>query len=260
MAGCIFKGIVKSRKGKDCIIVSGPHPEKLRTYANDGAKITADNVEAARQSEIIFLGVKPQMLTAVLAELAEAKIDFKSKLMISMAAGYPCSGIAKIIKSERIIRIMPNTPAKIALGTTGIYYGKGATAEDRELCKSMMQCIGSVIETESEEGINVLGCVAGSSLAFMYRFLESLIAETVKRGFSEADAREIIQKTALGMSSMCIAYPEKTIAQLREAVTSKGGTTIEGLKKMTEYKFENLMSATVQASMDRTHEFEEMFK
>ena len=259
MAGCIFNGIIKTRPGQDKIVVSGPHVDKLQHFADAGASITADNAAAAQASEVIFLGVKPQMLTAVLTELAAAKVDFAHKLVISMAAGFVCAGISKLTGSDRIIRIMPNTPAKLGLGVIGIYYGAGASAEDGALCRELLKGLGSLVETSTEEGINVIGCVAGSSPAFMYRFLEALIAETVKRGFSEQEARELIQQTALGMASMCIANPNTPISQLREAVTSKGGTTFEGLKQMTAYKFEEMVAAAVQASMDRTHEFEEMF-
>ncbi len=259
MASCIFKGIIKTRPQKDEIIVSGPHLEKLEHFKQCGATITSDNVAATRASDVIFLGVKPQMLTTVLTELVAAGIDFKNKLTVSMAAGYMCNSIAKIIGSPCIIRIMPNTPSKLGLGVVGIYYAPETSAEDRALCKELLKGLGSIIETTDEEGINVIGCLGGSSPAFMYRFLEALIAETVARGFAERDARQMIQQMALGTASMCIANPDTPISQMREAVTSKGGTTIEGLKMMTEYHFEEMMSAVVKASMDRTREFERMF-
>ena len=259
MSSCIFNGIIKTRPSFDSIMVSGPHLEKLEHFKQSGTTITTDNVAATRESEVIFLGVKPQMLTTVLNELAAAEIDFKHKLVVSMVAGYLCTSIAKIIGSPRIIRIMPNTPSKLGLGVVGIYYAAETSAADRDLCKDLLKGLGSIIETQNEEGINVIGCLGGSTPAFLYRFLEALIAETVARGFTEEAARKMIQQMALGTASMCIANPDTPISQMREAVTSKGGTTIEGLKKMSEYHFEEMMSAVVKASMDRTHEFERMF-
>ena len=260
MAGCIFDGIVRSKAHDPSLItVSGPHPEKLGAFASQGAHITSDNVQAAQGADIIFLGVKPQVLTAVLQELADAGIDFINKLVISMAAGYPCSGIKKIINSDRIIRIMPNTPAKLGLGVVGLFCSEGVNAEDKETCHQLLQGLGIIIDTGTEEGINVIGCLAGCAPAFIYRFLEALIAEAIAYGFNEQDARRVIEQTAFGSVSMCMANHNSPISALREAVTSKGGTTFEGLKQMTAHNFEGMMADVIKASMDRTHQFEEMF-
>ncbi len=260
MAGCIFDGIVKAQAHDPALItVSGPHPEKLCAFANQGAHITSDNVKAAQDAEIIFLGVKPQVLTSVLQELKDAGIDFINKLVISMAAGYPCSGIKKFTASDRIIRIMPNTPAKIGLGVVGLFCCEGVNEDDKATCHQLLQGLGSIIDTDTEEGINVIGCLAGCAPAFIYRFLEALISEAVAYGFNEKDARRLIEQTAFGSVSMCLANQGSPISALREAVTSKGGTTFEGLKQMTAHNFEGMMADVIKASMDRTHQFEEMF-
>lgn len=259
MSSCVFNGIKKTRGDLDEIVVSGPHLEKLQHFADDGAKITSNNIEAAQSSEVVVLGVKPQMLTGVLEELAGAGVDFKNKLIVSMAAGFTCKSITRLTGSERIIRIMPNTPSKLGIGVIGIFYNSSVQEADKTLVQDLLKGLGSVIDCTDEEGINVIGCLGGSTPAFLYRFLEALIAEAVKRGFSEEAARNMIEQMAEGTAAMCKANHDVTIGQLREAVTSKGGTTLEGLKKMTEYKFEEMISAVVQASMDRTHEFERMF-
>ena len=111
-----------------------------------------------------------------------------------------------------------------------------------------------------EEGINSLGALAGSTPAFLYRFLETLVAETVAHGFSESEARAIIEQMALGTASMVIANQDQSLAQLREAVTSKGGTTFQGLAQMTNYHFEDMMHDVIEACLRRTREFEDMFK
>lgn len=259
MSTCIFNSIIKHRYQEDSIIVSGPHIEKLESFSSKGAQITSSNIDAVQQSEVIFLGVKPQVLPDVLDEIAQNKIDLSSKLIISMAAGFRAEAIYNRIGQCHLIRIMPNTPTRLDAGVTGIYYGSLVTDKEKKLASDLLGSMGLLIET-SEEGINSIGAVAGSAPAFMYRFMESLINETIKQGFSSEEARKIIEQMTLGTALMVINNQDTSLGQLREAVTSKGGTTFQGLRQMTEYKFEEMMSNVIAACLKRTHEFEDMFK
>lgn len=259
MASCIFHGLCTTRKGQDAITVSGPHPDKLQHFAAQGAKITSDNVQAARDNDIIFLGVKPQMLTGVLQELADAGVDCKDKLIVSMAAGFRSASIARLLHTDRIIRIMPNTPSRLGLGVTGFYAGPAVSAEDAALVRELLRGMGTLIDCKDEEGINAVGALAGSAPAFMYRFLEALIDESIRRGFEPAAARAMIAQMATGTAAMVQASPDTPVSALREAVTSKGGTTFEGLQVMTQYHFEEMMHEVIEAAMRKTHLFETMF-
>ncbi|MBO6257737.1 MAG: YggS family pyridoxal phosphate-dependent enzyme [Succinivibrio sp.] len=257
MSSCIFKSVVRSLPA-DKVTVSGPHLEKLTHFKDDGARITTDNLEAIKDADVIFLGVKPQILTAVLDEFALSQIDFSGKLVISMAAGYRLSSIASRIKSERIVRIMPNTPAKIGLGVTAVVYGNKVSSEDKMLTKTLLSQMGTCIEG-NEDNLNTIGAICGCGPAFVYRFMEALIGEAVRHGISATDARKMVEQTVLGSVSLVINSPNESIASLRDAVTSKGGTTYAGLCKMTEGHFEDVMQNTINASLDRTLEFERMF-
>ncbi len=257
MASCIFKSVLASVKPA-AITVSGPHPDKLQHFKDDGAEITADNVAAANKGDVIFLGVKPQVLTSVLEELKQGGIDFAGRLVISMAAGFKLSSIERILGTGRLVRIMPNTPAKIGLGVIAVSYGKGVTAEDKALTGRLLAGMGHCIEG-SEEQLNTIGAVCGCGPAFVFRFMEALVAESVRHGISEADARAMVEDLVSGSVSLVKQSPDSSLASLREAVTSKGGTTYAGLCAMTEGRFEEMMQKTVQASLDRTYEFERMF-
>lgn len=257
MASCIYDSIVKGFDSKD-ITVSGPHPEKLEKFRANGSAVTADNVEALKNADVVFLGVKPQILTSVLEELASSGADMKDKLFVSMAAGFKISSISSKLNTSRIVRIMPNTPAKLGLGVIAVAYDSGVTEDDKALVKSMLSNMGQCIEGD-EQALNVIGAVCGCGPAFVYRFMESLIAEAVSHGIKEKDARVMVEQTVFGSASMVIRNQDSTIASLREAVTSKGGTTFAGLTKMTEGNFEGIMKNTIQASLDRTYEFEKMF-
>lgn len=259
MATCIFNGIVKTRAGLDEIMVSGPHLEKLSAFASLGAQITSDNLEALSFGDIVFLGVKPQIMPEVLEQIVSSGLDYNDKLFISMAAGWRTDAFYSRLGPCKLIRIMPNTPAQLGLGLTSMALGKDISKEQEQLCLDLLQGLGKTVLTD-EEGINSLGALAGSAPAFMYRFMEALVAETCARGFNEAQARAIIEQMALGTANMVIANQDKSLAQLREAVTSKGGTTFQGLAQMSEYKFEEMMSKVIEACLRRTHEFEEMFK
>lgn len=259
MATCIFNGIVKTRNHEDQIMVSGPHLEKLVSFEKQGAKITTDNLEALKFAQVVFLGVKPQIMPNVLDEIKSSGIDFSEKLFISMAAGWRFDAFYSRLGPCKLIRIMPNTPAQLGLGLTSLCSGKDVSKEQEDLCLSLLSGLGKTVITD-EEGINSLGALAGSAPAFMYRFMEALVSETQKRGFSKEQSRAIIEQMALGTAQMVINNQDKDIAQLREAVTSKGGTTFQGLTQMSEYKFEEMMSKVIEACLRRTHEFEEMFK
>ncbi|MCI5639085.1 MAG: YggS family pyridoxal phosphate-dependent enzyme [Succinivibrio sp.] len=257
MATCIFESIVKSFDVKN-ITVSGPHLEKLEKFKAKGASITTDNVAAIKDAQVIFLGVKPQILTSVLQELSASGVNLSDKLFVSMAAGFKLSSISNLLKTHKLIRIMPNTPAKLGLGVIAVTYDTEVTDEQKTLCKTMLSHMGTCIEGD-ENNLNVIGAVCGCGPAFVYRFMEALITEAIRHGISEQDARKMVEQTVFGSVNMVIQNQDTTIAALREAVTSKGGTTFAGLTKMTEGNFEKIMENTIQASLDRTYEFEKMF-
>lgn len=258
MSSCIFKGIVTTRPHVDDIIVSGPHLEKLEHFKEQGAKITSNNIEALQIADVVFLGVKPQIMPLLLDEIKQSNCSYDNKLIISMAAGWRFQAFEHRLGVCRMIRIMPNTPAKLGLGVTAVSLGRHTTTQDRQLCLELLKGLGMTVETD-EAGLNGLGAVAGSSPAFFYRFCEALVLETQKCGFSEEQSRAIVEQVVLGSAQMVVHNQDQSLAKLREAVTSKGGTTFQGLQQMTNYKFEEMMAEVMAACMRRTHEFEEMF-
>lgn len=258
MSSCIFNGIISTRGTDDSIVVSGPHIEKLAHFSDQGADVTTDNIAALKSADIVFLGVKPQIMPEVLEEIKNSSVDYSDKLFVSMAAGFKLSAFYSRLGKVKLIRIMPNTPAKLGLGVTSVCAGEDVSAEEQELCLDLLKGLGTTVLTD-EEGINSLGALAGSAPAFLYRFMEALIEETQKRGFSKQESRKIIEAMALGTVQMVIHNQDQSVGSLREAVTSKGGTTFQGLSKMTEYHFEEMMSEVIEACLRRTREFEEMF-
>lgn len=257
MASCFFYGIHKLHP-RASLAVSEPDPEKRARCAEAGAHVSAVNAKVCADSSVIFLGVKPQILTDVLKELAASGIDFASKLVISMAAGFKLQSIAALLGSHRIVRIMPNTPARIGLGMTAVCYDSAVTVADKELVRELLKGVGKCVEGTEQE-LNVIGAVCGCGPAFVFRFMEALIAESVRHGISPENARAMVEQTLQGSVALVRESQDHTLADLREAVTSKGGTTYAGLCQMTAGHFEQVMQNTIQASLDRTAEFEKMF-
>ena len=258
MSSAIFHGIVTSYPGKYDITVSGPHLEKLAHFAEQGAHITSDNSAAFKDADVVFLGVKPQMLTAVLNELKDSGVDYSNKLLVSMAAGFKLAAMTKILGECAMIRIMPNTPSKIGLGVTAVCPGAKSTLAQQELLQKLLAGMGKSIITD-EPGLNAIGAIVGSGPAFVFRFMEALVSEAERYGFSKEEGRAMVEQLLLGSVQLAKASPDQELGALREAVTSKGGTTYQGLLQMTEYHFEEMMQEVIKACLQRTKEFEDMF-
>lgn len=259
MSTCIFDSILNVTDLKKEIIVSSPHISKLSHFQEHGAIITDNNLEAIYQADIIFLGVKPQILGSVLQSIKDSKLSISNKLFISMAAGFKCQSIFTYLNTHRIVRIMPNTPAKVGLGVNGVYFDGDVDDKNKNIVLHLLSKMGMNIVVDNEELINSICVVAGSAPAFLFRFMEAMIANGIRLGLSEKDARLLTEQVILGTGVLAKNSHDQKISQLREAVTSKGGTTFEGLKVMTEYKFEEMMNKVADASLNRAHDFEKMF-
>lgn len=260
MASCIINAILKEKDDSLSLVTSGPHIEKLEKFKALGVDITTDNSAAASIANIIFLGVKPQILPDVLDNMVKMGVSFKDKLVISMAVGFSCKSISDIIKSDKIIRIMPNTPSKIGLGVTAVFFDKGCNDYDRDITKQLLSNLGLSVFVDNEEKITTLSALTGSGPAFIYKFLEELSDIAIQKGFKEEDTRLFIEQLILGTATLIVQNHDTKLSLLREAVTSKGGTTFEGLKMMDKLHFKDMMNNTIEACINRSHELENILK
>lgn len=260
MASCIINAILKDKDDSLSLVASGPHIEKLEKFKALGVDITTDNSAAASISNIIFLGVKPQILPDVLNNMVIMGVSFKDKLVISMAVGFSSKSIADIIKSDKIIRIMPNTPSKIGLGVSAVFFDKGCNDSDKEIAKNLLKNLGLSVFVDDEEKITTLGAITGSGPAFIYKFLESLSDIAIQKGFDEEETRLFIEQLILGTATLIVKNHDTKLSTMREAVTSKGGTTFEGLKTMDKNNFKRMMDDTIDACITRSHELENILK
>ncbi|MDQ7786806.1 MAG: pyrroline-5-carboxylate reductase [Thermodesulfovibrionales bacterium] len=248
MAEALIKGMTQNRM-KD-IIVSEPRTDRCayleKTY---GVKTTRDNKDVAAQSSLIILAVKPQNMDEVTVELAG--LLTKDHMVVSIAAGITLSYLSARLRIEKIIRAMPNTPALVLEGMTVMSMCE--CIHDREMgtVRDIFMSIGRVMVLP-EKYMDAVTAVSGSGPAYFAWFVEALTEAGEKAGLSKENAAELSIATMIGTAKMLeTGMPP---AQLREMVTSPGGTTAAGLKVFEEKRMKGLVAEVIGAAKNRSQE------
>lgn len=261
MAGSIISGLVKDGYPTELICASDPASEntqKLNHLYN--IKQSQDNKESADWAEVIVLAVKPQIMGVVCQSLAEQKIDFSNKLVISIAAGISVQRLHSLLgENTPVIRTMPNTPALLQKGMTGLFASPQVTAEGKQFAGDLMNAVGETVWVIDESMINAIIAASGSAPAYFFLFMEAMQNKAMEMGLNEQQARLLVQQSALGSSEMVKQNPDLSIAKLRENVTSKGGTTAEALRTFYELDLNETVAKAMQAAADRGAEMEKLF-
>ena len=220
------------------IIFTTPHKEKCeKISAQTGVKYAESNAECANNAKYIILAVKPQMYDAVLKNIEN--VITSEKVIISIAPGITIDSIkGKLGGSVRVVRAMPNTPALVGEGMTGISYNKEEfTIEERDTIEQFFQSFGEVV-TVPEHLMSAVVCASGSSPAYAYMFIEALADSVVKYGIPRQDAYKLAAQTLLGSAKMVLQTGEHP-GKLKDNVCSPAGTTIQGVAALEEYGFRN---------------------
>jgi pyrroline-5-carboxylate reductase len=226
--------------------------EKLSALKDDlHIQITESNPEILKHCNVVVLAVKPQNMGDVLSEIAStARADH---LFISIAAGIPTARIETALGSKpRVVRVMPNTPALIKCGASALARGRYATEDDLTFAVRMFQAVGVAV-TLDESLLDLVTGLTGSGPAYIFLMIESLIKAGIELGLKQEDADQLVKQMVLGAARMASELPQ-TPAQLREAVTSPGGTTFAGLQVLDKAKFRDVISAAVKRATERAKE------
>jgi pyrroline-5-carboxylate reductase len=247
MAEALIKGIA-AKHGKD-IIVSEPI-ENRRGYLEKTyhIKTTPDNKDVLKNSTIIILAVKPQNMDEVTAEISDMTND---KIVVSIAAGIPISYLSSRLKTAKIIRVMPNTPALIQEGMSVMSMCECLHDKEISIIKEMFMSVGTLLMLP-EKYMNAVTALSGSGPAFFAYFVEALIEGGIKIGLDKADALALAIQTMLGTARLLDTGMAP--AKLREMVTSPGGTTAAGLKVFQERGFTDAVIASLEAATKRAKE------
>jgi pyrroline-5-carboxylate reductase len=247
--GCAKAGLVAGRD----VLASDPVEAARAKFERDvaGARTTTDNRAVLAESEVVFLAVKPQMMAGVLEGVRDAVMP--RHLVISIAAGVTLQRLAAALPSgTRLIRVMPNTPCLIGLGASCFARGDAATADDAALVDRLLTSVGHAYEV-AESQLDAVTGLSGSGPAFVYTVIESLAAGGVTGGLSPDMALKLAAQTALGAASM-LAATGLSPAELRDQVTSPGGTTLAGLEALAAMNGGAAFRAAVEAATKRSIE------
>ena len=218
-----------------------------------------DNTELTRQADIVLLSIKPQVMPNVLKGIAGTlKPD---ALVISIAAGITTASIRQILGDVQIVRVMPNTPALVSAGASGLY-NASATQENLKTALDVCASVGKAIVVENETLIDAVTAVSGSGPAYFFLLMEEMIKAGVSLGLTEADAKILVLQTAKGAALLAESAQEKgeDPAVLRQKVTSPGGTTEAALKVFVQEEISEMVLQALTAARDRGRELSAAFK
>ncbi len=237
----------------DNIICSDTQKERIELLKKKyGIQTTTDNPEVVRRSEIIIYAVKPQIIAAVLKETVPF-ID-PSKLIISIAAGVPLPAYEALLSKEvRIIRVMPNVPALIKEGATAITAGDHAQEEDIQIAMAIFEAVGKCVYIKDDATMDGVTGLSGSGPAYVFIILEALADAGVKMGLTRQEALFLASRTVLGAAKLLVETG-KHPGELKDLVTSPGGTTIYGLHALEKGKLRSTLMEAVENATLRSKE------
>ena len=238
------------------IIASDRHQGRLDAVGGQfGVRTTLDNLAAARQAHVVVLSVKPQVLPAVLAELRGAVEP--GALVVSIVAGATIASIATGLGHRSIVRTMPNTPAQVGEGMTVWTATPEVSEAQREQAGAIVAALGRQLFVEEEKFLDMATAISGSGPAYVFLMMEALIDAAVHLGFSRDAAREMVVQTIRGAAIYAEHQPVHP-AELRNRVTSPGGTSADALYQLEKGGFRTVMSDAVLAAYERSVALGEM--
>ncbi|WP_083602463.1 pyrroline-5-carboxylate reductase [Hydrococcus rivularis] len=214
-------------------------------------RVAFDN-KAAAASEVLLLAIKPQALEAVVSELGNGALQEKPLLVISILAGVPLSRLESAFPDKPVIRAMPNTPATVGAGITAIAPGKKVENHHLSLARSIFEAVGQVVEV-SESLMDAVTGLSGSGPAYVAIAIEALADGGVAAGLPRAVAFQLALQTVLGTATL-IQESQLHPAELKDRVTSPGGTTIAGVAQLERAGFRSALIEAVQAATRRSQE------
>lgn len=245
MGYAILKGLLRNSSTEDLLFNSATQTKKEHITAETGVAHTETNKECASQVKYLVLAVKPQYYDVVLKEISP--VLTKDQIIISLAPGITIASIQeKLGADKRVVRAMPNTPALVGEGMTGVCYDASTlTEEEQDTVASIFGAFGKMKVVE-ERLMSAVVCVSGSSPAYVYMFIEALADSAVKYGLPRAAAYEMAAQTLLGSAKM-VLETGKHPGELKDQVCSPGGTTIAGVAALEEQGFRNAIIKATDA-------------
>ena len=252
MAEAIVSGMVA---GDFCaaekIIMTDVRLDRLSDLEKEYGIATSTDNGVVENAEMVVLAVKPQVMSDVLKEIAPVLRE--ETLVISIAAGVSCSSIEAALDGERrVVRVMPNTPALVGQGAAAITAGAHADEADLEVAEAILQCVGLTVRVEENE-LDAVTALSGSGPAYVFYLLEAMLAAAEEFGLEKETARSLALQTVEGAARLMKDTGESA-KNLRERVTSKGGTTEAAIHTLNEENVKGAVLKAIKAAYERSVE------
>ena len=246
MGGALLKSWIKS--GDDYTIVD-PGLE----HAPDGAKLVKSKADLAdSRFDVIVVAIKPQMIDDILPDYSDMLAE--NGYLLSIAAGCSIARLKKAFDDQPVVRVMPNLPAAIGQGVSGICPGPDAGDAQITHARALMEHAGSVVVLDDEDALDRFTAIAGSGPGYVFELARTYVAAAMELGFDEPEAREMVLGTLAGTVAMA-RHSDEPLEELRNSVTSKNGTTAAGLDALNGGgDLDRLLQATTRAAYDRAVE------
>ena len=252
--GSALIGALTKRQAPVNIFVSDPDAGKVEALATEIGITPADNETIAERADYVVLAVKPQVLPSVLPPLKDALASNKNLTIVTMAAGTPIQTVSELSGGDYpIIRIMPNTPVSVGAGVLLIVRNDKVSDEVFEAFLEDFSAAGALVPLEREELIDVGMTISGCGPAYVYMYIDAMAKAGEKLGLDYETAATLAKATARG-SALLSEVSDKSLEDLRVAVCSPGGTTIEGVKSLLESDLDTVVEKALKAAFDRSLE------
>ncbi len=254
MASSIIGGLVESGQPAARIRAADPFPESLQRLEEIAPVMTSsENAEAVAGADVVILAVKPQVMATVCQGIAEA-VTASGAVVISIAAGITIDSMrAWLGAATPVVRCMPNTPALLGCGASGLYAADGVSEQQRGYAGRILSAVGQVTWVPAEKDLDAVTALSGSGPAYFFLFMEAMVEAGIKLGLARDTAEQLALQTGLGAARMALEN-DVDLVELRRRVTSPGGTTQAAVEHFEAAGLRALVEGAMQAANDRAEE------
>lgn len=253
MASALVEGLLATGVAPAQLWASDTEAAKLQTLATRGVHTTTDNLAIVAACDVVILAVKPQVMGAVVQPL-RAALAAKPLLLLSVAAGIPCSRLAEWSSPQQaIVRCMPNTPALVQAGASALYANAAVSSAQREIAGAILQAVGLACWLDHESQMDAVTALSGSGPAYFFLLLEAMQAAGIQLGLAADVAKALALQTAFGAAKLALAS-DVDAAELRRRVTSPGGTTEAAIRQFESEQFRDIVARALGKAAARSAE------
>ncbi len=254
MASSLLKGLIASGHSAEQLWVSDTDADTLSHLAEQlNVNTSLDNSNVVNAVDVVVLAVKPQAMKAV-AESLSGDIQAKKLLVVSIAAGISQASLSAWLgEKTAIVRCMPNTPALVLTGATGLHANSNVSEEQSDLAENILRSVGIALWVETEAELDAVTAVSGSGPAYYFLLMEAMEKAALELGLNAQTAQLLVQQTALGAAKIALES-EESPEKLRQRVTSPNGTTQKAIETFQAGGFIELVSKALNAARDRSVE------